>query len=362
MTVRMRSEYRRCCLYVVVGFSLVTALVAVLPPQKAWWPMGFVLGPCVLLWLYTHSWRLRIDRIGLARRRLGVWSTWTWSQFADGAVQATDGSLCFRCPTRPWWDRWLLLEYVDAGVAERVARFCSGLLPVPAASDPVPAPSEVVIDCGVFRQLRLSAEGIELTDRCETRQLGWEAVLTFRLVRKIVERTVVNRLELQFDGGNDVHGEIKLVVVDGQRIGTISKRRLDWAHPISSLVPARCWQVFQTFGELQSRAEGEFRLAHWQQKATTVRRWRPWLPLALLAVGSYVYAPKFVACWNAQFLPPWWKAVALACLALTMFVPAAMSWAFLYYSAHAFAERIRQTEEALLQLAAGDEAMESAQP
>ena len=365
LTVRLRSEYRRCSLYVVVGFTLVTILVAVLPPQRAWWPLGLILGPCVLLWLYVQSWRLRIDRVGLARRRLGVWSIWTWSQFADGTVKATDSPLSFRCPARPWWDRWLHLEFVDADVAPRVARFCRSLMPVPMAeSDPTavgPAPTEATIGFGIFRHLRLTAQGIELKDRRESRQFVWDAVLTFRLVRRSVEHRVVNRLELHLEGGSVVRGIANAVVIDGQRIGTIGKRQLDWAHRLSSLVPPRCWQVFQTFGDIQSCAEGEFRLAHWQERLTTTRRWQPWLPLAFLAAGVYVFAPKLVACWNAQFFPPWWKAVALVCLALVMLQPSVMFWALLYYSARSFADRIRETEEALAQLSAADKAAEPAE-
>ncbi|NLF67747.1 MAG: hypothetical protein GX575_01695 [Candidatus Anammoximicrobium sp.] len=366
LTVRLRSEYRRCSLYVVVGFTLVTVLVAVLPPQRAWWPMGLILGPCVLLWLYVQSWRLRIDRTGLARRRLGVWSTWTWSQFADGTVQATDSPLSFRCPTRPWWDRWLHLEFADADVATRVARFCRSLMPVPTAESDaataVSAPTEATIGFGIFRRLRLTAQGIELQDRRETGQYDWDAVLTFRLVRRIVQHGVVNRLELHVQGMSDVRGQINSVVIDGQRIGTIGKRQMEWASRLSSLVPPRCWQVFQTFGDLQSRADGEFRLAHWRKSLTTVRRWQPWLPLAFLALGAWGCVPKLVACWNAQFVPPWWKAVALVCLTLVMLWPAVICWALLYYSARVFADRIRKTEDALVRLSAADRAAASAPP
>ena len=149
-------------------------------------------------------------------------------------------------------------------------------------------------------------------------------------------------------------------LIDGRRIGTIGKPRLDWAHRLASLVPPRCWQVFQTFGDLQSRADGEFRLAHWQKNLTTARRLQPWLPLAFLAAGGCVFAPKLVACWNAQFFPAWWKPVALACLALVMLWPCAICSAFLYYSARAFADRIRETEEALVQFSAVDKSAGSA--
>ncbi len=365
LTVGLRSEYCRCCLYLAVGFTLVKALAAVLPPQRTPWPMGFILGPCILLWCYVQSWRLRIDRTGLSRRRLGGWTTWTWSQFADGTVQPTDSPLSFRCPIRPWWDRWLHLEFVETDVAKRVARFCSSLMPTAAASDPgkdVPIPAEIIIGLAVFRQLRVTAQGIELKDRHETRQLGWEAVSRFRLVRSLNDRTVLNRLELPLQDGKEIHGAIASVVIDGQRIRTISKRRLDWTHQVSLLVPMRCWQVFQTFGELQSRAEGEFRLAYWQKKLTTVRRWHPWAPLAFLAGTICVLVPKFVAGWNDPFLPPWWKAVALACLTLAMLYPATMLWALLHYSAHTFADNIRQTEDALMQLALGDDSAQPTQP
>ncbi len=172
---------------------------------------------------------------------------------------------------------------------------------------------------------------------------------------------VVNHLELHFQGGSEVRGGVNSVVIDGQRIGTIGKPRLDWAHRLASLVPPRCWQVVQTFGDLQSRADGEFRLAHWHKNLTTARRLQPWLPLAFLAAGVWVLAPKLVVCWNAQFFPAWWKAVALACLALVMLWPCAICSAFLYYSARAFADRIRETEEALRRLSAVDQAAESAE-
>lgn len=44
-----------------------------------------------------------------------------------------------------------------------------------------------------------------------------------------------------------------------------------------------------------------------------------------------------------------------------MLQPAVVCWALLYYTTRAFADRIRETEEALLRLSAVDRAAESAE-
>jgi hypothetical protein len=70
---------------------------------------------------------------------------------------------------------------------------------------------------------------------------------------------------------------------------------------------------------------------------------------------AWAFIPKLVVAWNVQFFPPWWKAVALVCLALTMVVPPFAIGAVLHYMAWAFARMVRATEEVLSRLLPPDD-------
>lgn len=192
--------------------------------------------------------------------------------------------------------------------------------------------------------LGLAAEPVTLRVKGEWRRSCLYVVLGF-----------MHRLELQLRGGETISGRVNSVRIDAQRIWAVGNRRADWPQRLASLTPPRCWQVFSTFGDLQSRAEGEFRLAHWRKKGTTARRMRAVLPPACLALSGWAFIPKLVVAWNVQFFPPWWKAVALVCLALTMVVPPFAIWAVLHYMARAFARMVRVTEEALSRLLPPDD-------
>ena len=62
-----------------------------------------------------------------------------------------------------------------------------------------------------------------------------------------------------------------------------------------------------------------------------VRRMRAVLPPVFLALSGSAFVPKLFACWNAQFFPPWWKAVALVCLALAILNPPFSMWVLLHH-------------------------------
>jgi hypothetical protein len=357
-TLWAKGEYRRSCLYVVIGFILVAALSVLLPPARSW---GATLGLAVFitaafwLWLYVQTWRLRIDSTGLARRRLGAWSYWSWQDFSAGRVQAGDNPLSFRCAARPWWDRWLLLEFAEPDtVATEIARLLGTLIPTPPdEADPTrgaAVPTEVAIGLGLSQRLQLTSQGIEVRRGRESRRFSWDDVRILRLTRERVQHGFLHRLELQLRGGEPISGRVNSVRIDGRWIWAIGNRHADWPQRLASLTPPRCWQVFQNFGDLQSRAEGEYRLAHWRQKGTSARRMRAVLPPVFLALSGWAFIPKLIVAGNVQFFPPWWKAVALVCLALTIVVPPFAIWAVLHYLARAFARLARETEEELARL------------
>lgn len=354
----VKGEYRRCCLYVVLGFSLVAALGPVLQPAQPWGLVACVavfVVVAAVFWLYLQTWRLRIDRTGLARRRLGLWSSWTWHHFAAGQVRTGESPLSFRCAARPWWDRWLFLEIVapEAAVTE-LARLLRSLIPPPPAemdrTQAVAVPAEIKIGLWLAGDLQLTAQGLAYRRGRDSRWLSWDDVLTLRLIRERVQKAIAHRLELQPRVGAAISGRVSSIRIDGRRIWAIGQRHADWPLRLQALMPPRCWQVFQTEGDLQSRAEGEFRLAHWRQKLTVARRIRNLLPPLFLALSGLCFVPKLIACWNAQFFPAWWKGVALACLALTMVMPSFLIWVFPHDAAQIFERKLRETEEELSRL------------
>jgi len=264
-------------------------------------------------------------------------------------VRAGDSPLSFRCSARPWWDRWLLLEFVEPDTAApKLARLLRTLIPTPPEeadhARAIAVPAEVTIGLGLSRRLQLTAQGIEFRRGRESRRFSWDHVLILRLIRERVKHVFVHRLELQLRGGDAISGGVNSVRIDGRRIWAIGNRNADWPQRIASLTPPHCWQVFQTFGDLHSRAEGEFRLAHWRKKRTTVRRMRAVLPPVCLALSGSAFIPKLFVCWNEQFFPPWWKAVALVCLALAILNPPFLMWVFLHHMTQVWTRMLRETE------------------
>jgi hypothetical protein len=360
VTVCMKAEYRRSCLYAVVGFILVAALSSFLQPGWPWGGVVLVVAT-VVSWLYIQTWRLRIDSKGLARRRLWVWSYWPWQEFTAGRVRAGESTLSFRCAARPWWDRWLFLEAVEPDeAATQLARLFRTLIPPqPAETDDAQAvavPAEIVIGLGSSGRLQFTNQGIEYLGRRQSRRLGWDDVQVLRLICERVNRAVAHRLELQLAAGTPISGRVSSVRIDGQRIWAVSHRRAEWPRRLAALTPPRCWQVYHTEGDVQSRAEAGFRVAHWRRKLTMVRRLLVVLPPLFLALTGACFVPKLIACWNAQFLPPWWKEVALVCLALTMAAYPVMAWAFLQGATQVFARKLRDAEAQLLRFAPTDDA------
>jgi hypothetical protein len=359
MTLCIKGEYRRSSLYLLLGLTAAGLVAFALQGEKPGDAavQGIVI--CLLvagafwLWLHVQTWRLRIDSTGLARRRLGMWSCWKWRHFSDGHVRVGDSPLSFSNSARPWWDRWLNLEYVEPeAAAKKLANLLRTLTPsLPEESNPAEAvPGEITLGlgcCSRLGQVQFTARGIELRRGRQLRWIEWDDVAILRLVREQVNRAIATRLELRPRGDDPVIGSVCSVRIDGQRILAIGARKADWPWRLEGLAPSRCWEVFRTVGDLQSRAEGEFRLAYYRKKLAVTRRLRAVLPPLLLALGGAVFIPQLIAGWNAQFFPASWKAVALGCTALMMVQPAFMVWAILHFTGQHLVRKLRETETEL---------------
>src|SRR5262245_58248238 len=85
----MRPDFRRCAWYVAIGLVSLMIVGELLRanglapranPNRTWVDSlvggTIVISAALGLLIATHSWRLRIDEIGVARRRLWWWDVW----------------------------------------------------------------------------------------------------------------------------------------------------------------------------------------------------------------------------------------------------------------------------------------------
>src|SRR5688572_30218101 len=118
--IQTRSEFCRCTLFLVVGGWLVLAGLLGLDqanirpqPPTAWIILGILLGLLpLLLAAHAHTFQLLLDERGLSRRRFGWWTHWPWEDVIAGKITRQRGSGILANAARPWWDRWLMLDFV----------------------------------------------------------------------------------------------------------------------------------------------------------------------------------------------------------------------------------------------------------
>jgi hypothetical protein len=256
--------------------------------------------------------------------------------------------MSFRCSKRPWWDRRLWLEFIETEAAESISRQLLALIdssaePVDQATDEQPAALCVVIFFGLAGRMEVTRQGIKFS---RGRQLQWHAVQWFRLLRGEHGSTYMHRVEICQFHGELLSVGVNWVRVDGVLQWNTLRRDALWPRQLASLVPAERWQFFRTDGELESLAEGEFRIDYWRRKLRLAKRMMYFGTPLMLVSGSIAFGDKIVNCWNAQFFPPVWKVVALVCLVLCAIQPAVLTIALTAYTRRNISRRLRKAREA----------------
>jgi hypothetical protein len=118
---RMAPEFRRCGIYLCVGYLLLAGTIIVLTRLElgAGWDHCAVtaailgvpmLGGALLIFCQL----LRVDDRGIWRRRLFFWDLWPWEAFTAGKVRQDFRKDSFVFPSNPWWNRNLTLELLQA--------------------------------------------------------------------------------------------------------------------------------------------------------------------------------------------------------------------------------------------------------
>lgn len=326
---RIDSQYRRCCLYLMVGGWTCTGLAIYL---RLW--MGnpidaaaalltciFCIAP-IALWSAVSSYRLMLDEWGLCRRRLGVWTRWPWEAFVDGKVSIDRGA--FTYADRPIWDRWLTTEFLSPGDRAFVQDVIESIAPAASRVEgrrlkPAGEVREVTLGLVIAKKLRITVAGCELLGR-HGRTLPWNDVMECRLEGVKQGKHVVYQLTITPRQGEPLCGSLNRVDLPGVTLVPHLAGHDEWVVHLQSLVPDRCWKYLRTWGELRSVEEGEFRRNHWDRQLRIMRCFEV-LGWSALPICAAIFVPKMINAWNMPFLALIWKLVFLACAALMIVQP-----------------------------------------
>jgi hypothetical protein len=316
-TFRARSEFVRCCIYLMVGGWISIGLAYALR-QQPWVPSGVAIGISILcltpllLFLYVSTYRIVLDERGIARRRLFWWTLWPWEDLAAGHIRRSDTGYTLIHRQRPWWDRWLVPDLLPSDEI----RFLSEVV---AETSPSQAPltkpvHEMRLKWHVFPQpLLINQAGCQLASQ---EWLLWENIAEFRLQDSLNEGRTHRRLCITMADGTCHSKLLREIAWNETTIDPVYNWDLTWIAVLQSVVPVRCWKHFRLEGELQSVEEGEYRLQLNTQRiqASRVPEIAAWLWLLLYGIKI---APGLPRVWNDPFLGPGWK-ILLTALAVFM--------------------------------------------
>ena len=177
-------------LYAFYRYTLLVSITALLgsllylrykpdddPGSAALYPFVFLAVVLYGVTFLVFHWRLRIDSLGIHRRRFILWDHWSWDDFENGRVEATSNRYEFLASSRSMLLRKLSFGYASVKDIEYLCACIKRHWKQPPAAT---ANDELMIQLGyrAFRgtRIRMSAAGIEITSRRCTRSYAWRDV------------------------------------------------------------------------------------------------------------------------------------------------------------------------------------------
>lgn len=354
-TLRVRAEYRRSLLYLAIGGWVLIA-VAVLVNKDQLDPWGVTAGIIVagvapgVAWVYAITYRLVIDDAGLLRRRLCFWSRWSWDEFAAGRVtfNEKDGLLTNR--TRPFWDRWLSLAFLEteglAFVTQVIRRLCPAESHEELLNSAEPV-EQVELTLYLFRTLQISAAGC--TGLQSGKLLLWTEIDEWQIERQKNQHGHFYSLHVTA-GGRSHSGPITHVRTGRSWSSPRQDAREIWIAQLRDLIPERCFKYYRTDGDLASVEEGEFRLKHLAGQLQ-VSVWLERFGWAFLVLGAIMFGPKIPGWWNVPLLAFGWKLAGIAILLLLIVQPTVIVVALSRHMRTHLKERLNRTRLQMDELA-----------
>lgn len=289
MEFKLAPELRRSAFYLAVMLAAIPLLVLGVPslmglPEEA--PPGrsigtlLLLAGAVLLCLWVHHWRLRVDNEGIHRRILFRWKSWPWDDFAEGRVLRERGSTTF---TFLDGKGGFTLGHISQANAAQVERLVNRVWSPPPQPE---APSQLRV--GVLRgfqsrrQVNLSSTGLETDWSGRMRAYRWEEVAGISLELEDHFQQGFDRLRISLP---DTEVELRVITQQGNR-------RPNWrgaeAREIVAFlmnhVPEEKFRIAALQGPAHSLADFDARSA-WIEKA--LRRSRKNVAVGMVILLGY---------------------------------------------------------------------------
>lgn len=357
----MRAEYRRCAWYAVLGMGGSLALVyllrinGLLPNAKAnldWFDrvfgaaaiLGFS-GGLLLLLLATYRWRLRIDEMGVARRRLWGWDLWSWEEFREGRITFQQGS--FVSKSRPFWRNWLDLRLLAGEDAAFVGEACKHFFRAESAQAASLEEQELLLIYQMTKSATLRKTGVAAKIGLRIRWFDWSEFQQIRLWRYDHWTHRLRKVELI--------GPDRTLLIEGvQRTRGASGK--NYKPPAPLVIPPIVDQFFLTHAPPEkvviwsladapsSQEECDWRRNH----ALKMLRIFTWLqrivPAVMLSLSIGAIGPNFLSVIFGQDALPHlgWRILAALLGILSVGMPPFLIWVMV--------EVLRRAEEATLAL------------
>lgn len=354
---RLAPEFRRCAVYAAIGFVLVAGLVVGFKltdvDDVPWVNVVLSIAACgaaaVGLVVLVFRYRLRIDHLGVWRRRLVRWDLWPWEAFETGQVRHGQAGDQLTYPDKGRY--WRTISTSVLGDADRAA--FETLLRRYWVPPPPDLPEVVTLQHGLRNQLELSADGVRLGgDGGEL--VPWPDVVRADVLRATPDRPDFLTLDLHLPNQSK---PVRLVRRSGQQ---------SWTGPdaeVVALVLRRQlagdrFQVTALRGPPADVAEADRRLARLAEVARQFRQLGQFTGWMLAALAVVMLQP-----WDWRNPLNWgradWMAIGLAVggVAVLIGLFAAMVGGVVYFQGR---ELRRQRDELIAWKAAraGPTAME----
>jgi hypothetical protein len=288
--LRIKSEYRRVAIYLLIAYVVLvgTVIGLNLAGIGGGWDRALIGVPVFTVLLLAlpvliFRQRLRIDDAGVWRRRLFHWDLWPWGAFSSGQVKHGTHCDSFVYPGKPWWHRYLFLEFLEAGEREAVGQLLRDLL-VPA---PIEVPDNLQLNYGLRKWLFLSPEGVRFGRN--KRSAGdlhvWKEVRQVRVKPLDHTRRDFHHLEIDFvERASPIvlrifRGNPTWKDADADVILAFLERHVDPQH----------FEITALTGPPRDAQEYERRLGGLNRDEQQVRRLRQWsVPAVAIAEAGFV--------------------------------------------------------------------------
>ncbi len=202
----LRSEIRRCAMYVTSGCLLISVLfwfVAV-DREISERIFGCMVSLSIAIWMsqFFLLARVKVDRRGISRRVLLWWDLWPWEAFADGRIRHADRRSVkeYRYSSKLWGFQRLRLEILNTPDELEVDTLIRKVWTPPPLE---PLPESIQIERGLFngrmvKQIELTASHLTIIRKQETTEFQWSDVDKVEIWRSESDRADFVRMFIHF--------------------------------------------------------------------------------------------------------------------------------------------------------------------